>query len=394
MTGAHTYGAYGEANALERVARAAYGGEVMESDTGWYVLGNRLYSPALRRFLGPDPESPFHDGGFNRYAYCSGDPISRIDPTGNAWTDWLASGLMVALSVVGSIISAGALAAPLGAASTAVATAAAGGAGVAGAVSAGASVAIATPGIVATATAAVMDAVSTVAAIGSVASIATHNQKANSIFGWIAMGTGVTSGLATITASKQVARASARTTGGSRGAFTGTAASGRTSNTATPHATVSALKAATPVVTSSASTRANHRSSTRGLVASDLNGGLPQIRQVAARLLANGDKEATVYFNAPHRKAFRNPHGTPRSASRGLYRDDLGMIRRTGSSAGLQTDAVDMTTLTREQTRQRMSEDGIHMVVTGHGLVDDTIMRSLNMPDAVSDHLQPVRAGP
>ncbi|MFC9753074.1 RHS repeat-associated core domain-containing protein [Streptomyces sp. NPDC056921] len=37
----------------------------------------------LARFHSPDSLSPFGDAGLNAYAYCLGDPINRVDPTGH-----------------------------------------------------------------------------------------------------------------------------------------------------------------------------------------------------------------------------------------------------------------------------------------------------------------------
>jgi len=53
---------------------------------GWYHLGNghRTYNPMLRRFHSPDRLSPFGEGGLNAYAYCLGDPVNHVDPTGRA----------------------------------------------------------------------------------------------------------------------------------------------------------------------------------------------------------------------------------------------------------------------------------------------------------------------
>ncbi|EPJ83956.1 hypothetical protein CFII68_18000, partial [Pseudomonas sp. CFII68] len=45
----------------------------------------RAFNPVLMRFNSPDSSSPFGEGGLNSYAYCIGDPINRIDPTGHTW---------------------------------------------------------------------------------------------------------------------------------------------------------------------------------------------------------------------------------------------------------------------------------------------------------------------
>lgn len=85
------YGAYGVGGRHDDAARTAFCGERPEPGVGWYLLGARPYVPPLRRFTAPDPFSPFDDGGWNRQAYCGGDPIHRVDPTGNTWWDWLAT---------------------------------------------------------------------------------------------------------------------------------------------------------------------------------------------------------------------------------------------------------------------------------------------------------------
>ncbi|MGF6088484.1 RHS repeat-associated core domain-containing protein [Pseudomonas sp. 18173] len=80
-------------------------GEQLDPATGLYLPGSgyRAYSPTLMRFLSPDSMSPFGAGGLNPYAYCGGDPINRVDPTGHFWQALLGIGLSIAgfaLSVV------------------------------------------------------------------------------------------------------------------------------------------------------------------------------------------------------------------------------------------------------------------------------------------------------
>jgi RHS repeat-associated protein len=59
-------------------------GEAVDAQTGHYLLGNghRAFNPVLMRFNSPDSLSPFGRGGLNPYAYCLGDPVNFIDPTG------------------------------------------------------------------------------------------------------------------------------------------------------------------------------------------------------------------------------------------------------------------------------------------------------------------------
>ena len=62
-----------------------FNGERPDPVTGCYLLGNgyRAFNPVLMRFNSPDSWSPFGKGGLNSYAYCKGDPINKVDPTGH-----------------------------------------------------------------------------------------------------------------------------------------------------------------------------------------------------------------------------------------------------------------------------------------------------------------------
>jgi RHS repeat-associated protein len=62
-----------------------FNGERPDPVTGHYLLGNgyRAFNPVLMRFNSPDSWSPFGEGGLNAYAYCVGDPVNGVDPTGH-----------------------------------------------------------------------------------------------------------------------------------------------------------------------------------------------------------------------------------------------------------------------------------------------------------------------
>ncbi|MGB9090899.1 MAG: RHS repeat-associated core domain-containing protein [Pseudomonas farsensis] len=75
-------------------------GEYLEALSHYYLLGtgyHRSYHTALMRFLSPDGVSPFAEGGINAYAYCGGDPVNRIDPSGQNWFTSLFKGIGNAL---------------------------------------------------------------------------------------------------------------------------------------------------------------------------------------------------------------------------------------------------------------------------------------------------------
>ncbi|WP_309295793.1 RHS repeat-associated core domain-containing protein [Pseudomonas faucium] len=64
----------------------AFNGERPDRLSGLYLLGNghRGFSTSLGRFISPDTESPFLEGGLNAYAYCLGNPVNLKDSSGRA----------------------------------------------------------------------------------------------------------------------------------------------------------------------------------------------------------------------------------------------------------------------------------------------------------------------
>lgn len=83
---AANYTAYGYAPPLLH-SLVGFKGEYIGNLLELYFLGagHRLYSPSLMKFISADVKSPFDQGGINAYAYCGGDPVNRIDPTGQSW---------------------------------------------------------------------------------------------------------------------------------------------------------------------------------------------------------------------------------------------------------------------------------------------------------------------
>ena len=55
-----------------------YTGEYTDSETGLVYLRNRMYDPETGRFTTEDPAK----SGVNWYAYCEGNPITKVDPWG------------------------------------------------------------------------------------------------------------------------------------------------------------------------------------------------------------------------------------------------------------------------------------------------------------------------
>ena len=80
------YTAYGFSGISQHSSIVGFAGQWRDAVSGLYPLGNgrRMYSPSICRFTSPDGLSPFGRGGVNTYAYCSGDPVNYVDPSGHS----------------------------------------------------------------------------------------------------------------------------------------------------------------------------------------------------------------------------------------------------------------------------------------------------------------------
>jgi RHS repeat-associated protein len=103
------YLAFGRARiSIERVRQPwRLPGQYHDEETGLHYSVARYYSPDLGRFLSMDP-SRMPGASLNYYTYCDGDPINRIDPTGEiSLTLGAVLGAVAIGIVVGAAIGAG-----------------------------------------------------------------------------------------------------------------------------------------------------------------------------------------------------------------------------------------------------------------------------------------------
>lgn len=77
----YAYGPYGETPSLTGTA-FGYTGQRYDAESGLYYYKARYYSPALGRFLQPDPIG--YEAGLNLYEYVGNDPLNASDPLGLA----------------------------------------------------------------------------------------------------------------------------------------------------------------------------------------------------------------------------------------------------------------------------------------------------------------------
>jgi RHS repeat-associated protein len=93
--------------------RYRYLGRERDDETGFSYHGARYYAPWLGRWLSSDP-SGLRDG-VNTYAYATGNPVNRVDLTGDFTVSWtqIAIGAAVAVVTIGAIALTAGAAAPV-----------------------------------------------------------------------------------------------------------------------------------------------------------------------------------------------------------------------------------------------------------------------------------------
>jgi RHS repeat-associated protein len=86
ITATFDYKPYGSQALGSPKAGPGYTGHVNDPDTGFVYMQARYYDPVVGRFLSVDPISPepINIYTFIRYGYVSGNPITKIDPNGEA----------------------------------------------------------------------------------------------------------------------------------------------------------------------------------------------------------------------------------------------------------------------------------------------------------------------
>ena len=68
-------------NGQEMNVQLRFPGQYKDEETGWHYNWNRYYDPEIGRYISSDLTGL--DGGMNTYVYVEGNPVSKMDPSGN-----------------------------------------------------------------------------------------------------------------------------------------------------------------------------------------------------------------------------------------------------------------------------------------------------------------------
>ncbi len=69
--------------AIDSAVGLRFAGYTFDKESGLYYCSQRYYDPATGQWLTKDPARA--DGEESAYQYCGGDPVGKVDPTGEAW---------------------------------------------------------------------------------------------------------------------------------------------------------------------------------------------------------------------------------------------------------------------------------------------------------------------
>jgi RHS repeat-associated protein len=356
------FGAYGGHNGSWVTSRSAFSGEAPEATTGWYLFGERLYSPMLRRFLAPDHTSPMDRGGVNRHAYCGGDPINRIDPSGNTWLSWLGAsqGITGGPGAARNVTSG-----PRG--SDAVTT---------------------TPVTMTAAAAAVTDAVSITAAIDSVALTMSGSPKAGGLFGWVAAGTRVTSAGSALPSVRKgppqqrfLGSHGARTrAGGGRATASRRVRLLEDKDIPLDRFALNENNRIFLPVQWTGRAHASHSNSKIWAASSPISAN--NFPHLFEQLKKRGVTKLKLYTGTHGDRSGMNwnPITGDRldSDPQFLLQDQL-QARRYGRDLGITVDLVDMGAMKRDAFAASLEEDGVHVIGSCFGVADEVVMEAMNV---------------
>ena len=85
----YSYDAWGKAykssGSMRNINPLRFRGYYYDTETGFYYLQSRYYDPVVSRFINADSYASTGQGflGYNMFAYCGNDPVSRVDASGS-----------------------------------------------------------------------------------------------------------------------------------------------------------------------------------------------------------------------------------------------------------------------------------------------------------------------